>query len=186
MDEYSYGKLFEKANKAQELFVKFMEDCGYNFLAGDRNGKTLNIDVIEEICNCSYVAPNTLTGRHGPKLSFFRNGRKQNYTMPDELFLIQKENSSINSFFDVKNRTETSQKEKFLKIKEYAMIEEYSGIDVSIVVVIWNRNEKGFDFYSKNAKTIVKENWNLEDRDWVYFDLNRFHKMNKRAVPPLR
>ena len=56
MDNTSYRKFKDKGDAAQELFIEFMEKHGgRKFVAGDRNGKVINIDMIEEILRCTYI-----------------------------------------------------------------------------------------------------------------------------------
>lgn len=151
MDAYSYKQFAKKGDKAQELLIGFMESVWKRkFVAGDRNGETINIDLIEEVARCSYIAPNTF-GRHGPRLAFFGKGKPKGQTMPDELFLVKA--SSKYEFIDVKNRTKNTLREEYWKIDDYAKIEIYSGIPTFVVVVIWNPTEKDLIFLLEKLLT---------------------------------
>jgi hypothetical protein len=182
MDQNLYNFLFKKGNEAQEIFVEFMEkELGHIFLAGDRNGETVNVDMIEEIARCSFIKPNTF-GRHGPRL-LFSNGNKHGYTMPDELFLLNSGDYSYR-FYDVKKRNENNLSEKYGKINDYANIEYFSKIKTYVAVTIWNTKEKGFDIYVRSATEIRDENYGIGDYDDVYFDLDMFAKINRKAIKP--
>ncbi len=182
MDQDLYNFLVEKGNESQEVFVDYMTNIlGHKFLAGDRNGKTINIDVIEEITNSNYIEPNSLGFKHGPRLAFARSKNKQGYTMPDELFLM-KFGDSENNFYDVKRRKKDTLSEKFEKIIHYSRIEYFSSVKTYLAVVIWNYDEDGFDIYTKQASKIWKENSGLSPKDDVYFDLDTFTKINKFAI----
>jgi len=123
MNQDLYNFLLEKGNKAQELFVNYMTTVlGHTFLAGDRNGRVVNSDMIEEITRASYIEPNSLGFKHGPRLVFAQSKKRDGYTMPDELFLMRFGDSE-NNFYDVKNRRLDNLTEKFEKIIHYARIE---------------------------------------------------------------
>lgn len=181
MDKYSYDKFFEKGNKAQELVVDFMESVmGRRFIAGDRNGETINIDVIEEIARCSYIPPNSLGFRHGARLSFFGRGDANGYTMPDELFITKSSNRY--EFMDVKNRTVNTLSEKYWKIENYAKISEFSGIDTYVAIVIWNTKEKGYDIFIRRAVDILTDNSEVNISGNAIFYLEKFQKINKKSI----
>ena len=182
MNQELYDFLLEKGNKAQELFVEYMTSVlGHKFLAGDRNGTTVNVDIIEEITRSSFIPPNTLGFKHGARLVFSQSKNKQGYTMPDELFLMKFGDSDYN-FYDVKNRTKDSLSERFSKITEYSRIEYFSGVKTYVAVVIWNYDERGYDIYIKSASEIWEENKYLSPKDFVYFDLENFIKLNKKSI----
>lgn len=183
IDKKFYDFLSRKGDDAQELFIEFMENEGHKFLAGDRNGKTINKEIIEEIARCSFVEPNSLGGKHGPRLVFSKSKKTGGYTMPDELFLLNSDDFGYR-FFDVKNRTEKTLKEKFEKIIHYARVEYFTKIKTFLIIVIYNREEKGFNIYNKSVSKIYKENRNLRNEDYVYFDLSDFKKINKKAIIP--
>ena len=181
MEQNSYNMFSKNGDRAQELFVDFMEKIGHNFLAGDRNGKTVNIDVIEEICRASYIEPkSTFPDRHGPRL-FFRKGNRKGYTMPDELFLFNAEDYGYR-FFDVKNRSKNTLREEFRKIADYAQIEFYSGIKTYVAIVIWENN--GYNIYVRRTSDIYNENVNINE-GYVNFCLEDFDKINEYPLRPL-
>jgi len=179
MEAKRYNILAKKGDKAQEIFVKFMESCGHSFIAGDRNGKTINADIIEEIASCSYIPPNTLGVQHGPRLLFSKSRKLDGYTMPDELFLLSSHGKGYR-FFDVKNRTKRTLKETFNKIVHYTRVEYFSGIKTFVAVVIYNG--EGYDIYIKRAKSIFLENKNLKPYDDVDLDLATFVKINNFPI----
>jgi hypothetical protein len=183
LDKKSYDSFLEKGNKAQELFIQFMEGLGHEFLAGDRNGSVLNIDLIEEICSCKYIYPNSIVsrGKHGPRL-LFSSGNKNGYTMPDELFVLS--NKSKIQFYDVKNRRQETLYEKMEKIVDYSEIDSKTGINTFVVILIWNSFEKGYDIYARRAFNIWKENKHLEMNDKCPLDLSKFKKLNNYSIKP--
>ena len=184
MDNTSYRKFKDKGDAAQELFIEFMEKHGgRKFVAGDRNGKVVNIDMIEEILRCTYIPPNSLYGqRHGPKVFFDGQGNPDGYRLPDELFtIVSKERYEL---IDVKNRATSNLQEDYNKIKEYAEIERFSGIASYVALVIWNRNEKGYDIYIRRAKDILTDNNIYKSYDKCVFYLDKFSKINSYAIPP--
>lgn len=184
MEQKLYDFLCSKGDKAQELFVQYMTKVlGHKFLAGDRNGKTVNPDLIEEITRASYIPPNTLGYKHGSRLVFSQSKKNDGYIMPDELFLM-KFGDSEHNFYDVKNRTKDTLTEKFEKIIHYSRIEYFSGVKTYVAVIIWNYKNKGYDIYIKNASEIWKENRHLTPKDRVEFDLDYFIKINEESIKP--
>ena len=183
MDQKLYDFLFEKGNESQELFVKYMTKVlGHKFLAGDRNGKTINIELIEEITNSKYIPPNSLGYNHGSRLAFAKSKNPEGYTMPDELFLM-KFGDSENNFYDVKRRKKDDLSVKFDKITHYSRIEYFSGVKTFLAVMIWNYDEQGFDIYVKQASELWNENHSrLSMRDTLYLDLSKFKKINKYSI----
>jgi hypothetical protein len=181
MDKESYERFLERGNFAQEIFIVFMESLGHTFLAGDRNNNVVGIDIIEEITRSKYIHPNTLSKQHGPKL-VFSTGRKSGYLMPDELFVIS--GNSKNNFFEVKNRSVNNLKEKMYKLRDYGKIDELSGINTFLSVVVWNSDEKGFDIYVRRIINILAENKKLKNADDCYFDLSKFKKINQNSIKP--
>jgi len=184
MKQDLYDFLCEKGDKAQELFVNYMTQVlGHKFLAGDRNGKTVNSDLIEEITRASYIPPNSLGYKHGSRLVFSQSKKRDGYTMPDELFLM-KFGDSEHNFYDVKNRTRDTLTEKFEKIIHYNRVEYFSGVKTYVAVVIWNYENKGYDIYIRNASEIWRDNKFLSPKDTVELDLDYFIKINEDSIIP--
>lgn len=174
MKDPNYASRFKHANKIQEFFVNFMEkELGHKFVAGDRNGETKNIGLIERLFGCRYLTPKEEVT--GPMLRFkCKDGIYRNFVMPDELFY----SNGRHQFFDVKSRTVNTLHEKFETLSDYKGIAEASGISVYIAVVIWNYEEEQYDIYCRNVKNILEgyaddEKWNKQ----IPFKLSEFKKI---------
>ena len=65
----------------QDYIIKFLEShFGYKFEAGERNGKLVNADLIEELENCEVISPKDFSGA---RLRFVRENIVCELTMPD-------------------------------------------------------------------------------------------------------
>jgi hypothetical protein len=168
---YNNNSCFNHGNKIQEEAVEFLEDLGYDFIAGDRNGRTVNIDMIEEICRCYYVYPED--GVNGPML----NIQGRNYTMPDELVLLKGKNKF--QWFEIKNRTMDNLYERYELLFHYLQVQKGTGIPVFILLVIYNHNRKQYDYYVLGIRKILE---NIPDNTFldkkIKFNLNDFKRLN--------
>jgi hypothetical protein len=180
MDKVSYNEYKKKGDMAQEKIIYFLEKFkNRKFIAGDRNGTVVNVDVIEEILGGRYLEPNTLGFRHGPKIALFG----KNYALPDELFIIN--SSSQYEFFEVKNRTIKTLVEEYWKLSDYAKIDEVTGVSVYLSIVIWNSLEKGYDIYICPARRIIKDvSPPRNKKDKVPLNLEMFLKINQYSIKP--
>ena len=181
MDLVSYNEFKKRGDAAQEMFINFMEKYGNRkFVAGDRNGKVVNSDVIEEIIRCEYIPPATEPKRGGPRIMFFKKGKPNGYILPDELFLFMPNNKF--ELFDVKNRSISNLKEYKYKIQDYADIDNLSGIPVYVALIVWNNLEKGYDIYVRRAKGILEDTH--DNSNMCIFDLTKFKKLTNIAIEP--
>ena len=169
----SWSQCFSHGNKMQEVFVEYMEDnYGYKFLAGDRNGKTQNIDYIEETLRCQYISPQREI--NGPMVRMkCSDGIYRNFVMPDELMI----SNNKHQLFDVKNRKIGNLFEKYGVLDDYRMVGENSGIPVFISLIIWNNELEKYDVYIRNVRNILAEyTGNRNQNSKVEFDLSKFKK----------
>jgi len=170
------NKSYIHGNKMQELFVDYMESIGYDFLAGDRNGKTINIDMIEEITRSQYIRP--VNKVNGPMLRFrCKDGIFRNFVMPDEL-LISKKGKNI-QFFDVKNRRIDNLSDKYGTLDDYRNVSQLSGIPVFLAVMVWNDEDQKYDIYCRNIINILEgyNDNNTRQHEKIFFDLSKFKKI---------
>lgn len=170
------NKSYIHGNKMQELFVDYMESIGYGFLAGDRNGRTQNVDYIEEVTRSQYLKP--INKVSGPMLRFrCHDGVYRNFVMPDELLISQ--NSGKTQFFDVKNRRIDNLYDKYSTLSDYRNVSKYSGIPVFLAVMVWNPDLEQYDIYCRNIKNILDgyTDENTRQNENIFLDLSKFMKI---------
>lgn len=170
----SWEQCFAHGNKMQEYFVKYMEEkYGYEFLAGDRNGITLNIDYIEEVLRCEYVHP--VPKKNGPMLRFISpTGDVDEFIMPDELLF----SNDKKQFFDVKNRRINNLFEKYGTLFDYYSVSERTGVPVFIGLIVFNFKTNNYDVYVRNVKNILDEYVGKKEKySKVYFNISKFKKI---------
>ncbi len=184
IDEKEYQKCVEKGVFAENLFLNYMLDDGYEFIAGDINRKTINPDYFEECFPCKYVPP---TNKHGSRLAFINsNGEEVIFIMPD--YLLSYKSNKERYLFDVKSRRSDSPKESKYKLIEYYGVAKYTGLPCFISLVVWSEKDFGYNIYLDNVDKYVtwEELKRLERGDrfpeYVYFDLKKMWKFNKHPI----
>lgn len=170
------NQCFTHGDEMQEVFVHYMESLGYEFLGGDRNGFTRNIDYIEEITHSIYQPP--IEGVSGPMLRILcKDGISRNFVMPDELMM--KDNNGKHQLFDVKNRKLDNLREHYGILDDYRQIGYSTGIPVFVSLVIWNKNNRCYEIYCRNVNNVLSgyDDRNCHQNTWIYFDLENFKKI---------
>jgi hypothetical protein len=185
MNQDLYNEQVKRSVKAEILFVNYMTDSGYEFLAGDLNRKTINSDYLEECFPCEFIPSGN---NRGARLLFrdSQDNTEKVFIMPDALLKFKKTGKV--SWFDVKNKTPETLREPLYKMIDYWNVSHRTGTDCFIAIVIWNCREKGFDIYVSDVdKYIFQDDLNrfVKKDEYVYFDLRDFQKVNRRAVPPI-
>lgn len=184
MDEKTYNGCVEKGTFAENLFLKFMLEDGYEFIAGDVNRETINPDYFEECFPCRFIPSNE---RYGSRLAFVASsGQEFVFIMPDYLLSYSKNKERY--LFDVKSRRKNNLMESKHKLISYYGVSKYTGLECFISLVIWDEKSKGYNIYVDNVNRYVSNDelrrFELGDRfsEDVYFDLKKMRKFNKYPI----
>jgi len=184
MNERDYERCVEKGVFAENLFLEYMLDNGYEFIAGDINRKTINPDYFEECFSCRYIPP---TNKRGSRLAFTdSNGKEFIFIMPD--YLLNYKNNGERYLFDVKSRKSDNPKESKHKLIEYYGVSLHTGLPCFISLVVWSERFEGYNIYIDNVDKyvtideLIRFEQGERFSEYVYFDLKNMWKFNKKAI----
>jgi len=173
-DDLNFG------NFVQEKIISFLGlYWNLDFIAGDRNGITVNSDKIEEIFNCKYVPVENYV--HGARLKFidYENEEEVEFLMPDGLFVHRKTGSYV--WVESKGRRGSKIYEKKSKIDSYRGVQEFSKSKVYIIFAVQIEETGTFDLYSSLVgnvvKTIIKNG-----TEYCVYDQTDMKKLNRYPV----
>lgn len=100
-----FSKRKSIGTSGQDILINFLsQHFGYSFLAGERNEKIVNPEIIEELEGCEYVLPKTTyPNSSGAKLKFVRDEKEYLLTCPD--LFMSRNNTEKHYWIEVKTHT---------------------------------------------------------------------------------
>jgi len=176
----SFKNDLDFGNSVQEKLIAFLEKYwSLEFVAGDRNGITVNPKKIEEVFKCKYVPVENYV--HGARLRFidYNNKEEVEVVMPDELFIHKKTGSYV--WVESKGRRNNEIYEKKSKIDDYRRVQDFSGSKVYIMFAVQIFGTDCFDIYSspvgKVVDTVIKNGV-----EYCVYNQDDMKKLNKYPV----